>query len=258
MDNFETQVLKALADGYRTLPGIKHFCGIDRSVEIDDLLEELVNEEKIFKESNGDLTAFFRPGEKPVRFWRIGGGKIEVEFERKPGIDYDRVTLVSSQHTTATARAKAYGMSNSYWSLLRKTDAKFRDAEAKGVELLVATKPPKRPSKRSASAAALTDADPTPTEEVLDFAKRRPVPDLLTIPYTPPGEPAPANGLVRFLEIKEAEEIPSATMALSCQVGAIKIAIGTSGNLFDCKRAEIEKIFELVDYIQQWAGEQKG
>jgi hypothetical protein len=74
-------VLKAIDEKYRTLDGIKRRVGFPAWFDMTELLAGMNVDHLIRKESKGDLAAYFRYNDKPLRFWRIGDGRIEAEFD---------------------------------------------------------------------------------------------------------------------------------------------------------------------------------
>jgi DNA-binding MarR family transcriptional regulator len=74
-------VLKAIDDKYRSLDGLKRRVGFAAWFDAEDLLVGMCMKHVIRKEWQGDLTAYFRYEDKPLRFWRIGDGRIDAEFD---------------------------------------------------------------------------------------------------------------------------------------------------------------------------------
>lgn len=76
----EQRVLSAIDGGYRTFLGLVLQLGIPMN-DLDLLLAGMVSDRLIRKESKGDLDAYFRFEQRPVKFWRSGGGRVDAEFD---------------------------------------------------------------------------------------------------------------------------------------------------------------------------------
>jgi hypothetical protein len=86
MPNTETlkpdgqRVLSAIDGGYRTFVSLTIQLNVPPH-DLDLLLAGMISDRLIRKESKGDLDAYFRFEQKPVRFWRSGGGRVDAEFD---------------------------------------------------------------------------------------------------------------------------------------------------------------------------------
>jgi hypothetical protein len=74
-------ILKAVDEGYRSYGGIRKFAGLPMSYDIEEFLAGMCVDYDLRKETQGDLTAYFRFEEKPLRFWRAGDGRIDAELD---------------------------------------------------------------------------------------------------------------------------------------------------------------------------------
>ncbi len=75
-------VLIAVREKYGTIDGIKKRVGFPAWFDTTELLAGMCVDYKIRKETKGDLAAYFLYEDKPLRFWRIGDGRID--FEKDP------------------------------------------------------------------------------------------------------------------------------------------------------------------------------
>ncbi|HEV7700910.1 MAG TPA: hypothetical protein VGO43_11820 [Pyrinomonadaceae bacterium] len=76
----EKRVFAALDANVRTLMRIKEHASLERGFDLSPVMEGMELDRKIRNESNGTITAFFRFGEMPKRFWNNGDGTVGVEF----------------------------------------------------------------------------------------------------------------------------------------------------------------------------------
>lgn len=73
------KILAAIDARRCTLTQIKSYIGVHRSVDISLEMEELEHNHVIERDYNGEVTAFFRQGQIPAKWWITGDGTIGVE-----------------------------------------------------------------------------------------------------------------------------------------------------------------------------------
>lgn len=76
----ETKVLESIDAGYRTLMRIKQHIGLEKKFDLSPVIEGMELDEKIRRESNGTITAFFRWDQMPRQMWINGDGTVGVEW----------------------------------------------------------------------------------------------------------------------------------------------------------------------------------
>ena len=82
--------------GFRTLMRIKNHAGLPTAFDLSPVIEGMELDKKIRRESNGNITAFFRYDEKPKRMWINGDGTVGAEFEK------DFIPSAELTHTATT------------------------------------------------------------------------------------------------------------------------------------------------------------
>ncbi len=75
------KILAAIDAKRRTLPQIKAHAGLEKSLDISDILTGMCVDHRIRQVDNGVVTAYFRYADKPLRFWVTGEGTVEAVFD---------------------------------------------------------------------------------------------------------------------------------------------------------------------------------
>lgn len=192
----------ALAANVRTLSRIKQHMGLERSVDITQLLDGMQMDEKISKHSNGTLTAYFRFDQRPIRFWTNGDGTIETVFDEAfipssrekskpaPGesswrqydtvvdqrrsserggrgpieLDPDQVRGLMAKHGKRALVAKELGIGGSTLEMKISQQAKIKQAIDDGKAEWLENHPPEKPKE-------LPPAKPSPPDESVEASE---------------------------------------------------------------------------------------
>ncbi len=165
----EKKVLAAIDADHRTLPQIKKHARLEPGFNLDPVIEGMVLEYVLRRESNGTITAYFRHAQKPTRFWLNGNGTVHAEFDEtfvprdepkkakeiaerdyghyedplpeekkgRPGhsvkvVDPDELEEAAFEHTTQEGIAAAVGISIGNLRVKMKTDSTLREAYNRG------------------------------------------------------------------------------------------------------------------------------
>lgn len=78
----DDDIFDAIDLGFRTLGGLKRRLELPREYDLASRLAFMVEDKKLRKLDNGNITAFFLYEQMPTKFWLDGNGRVEAEFDR--------------------------------------------------------------------------------------------------------------------------------------------------------------------------------
>lgn len=235
----ETQILNTIDAGYRTAGGIKKRLNVPTFKDITEDLKYLVDTGKIMRfEIGAGQYAYFRPGEKVVRAWLVGDGRVKAEFEGddeklpKPTatpkgkrIEFtpDDLEKATAENKSQPLIAKALGCSAGLIAL-RLQKKEFREAYERGV------------AKRNGSSVAMPAA-PKRTYTKSSVVAEKPIIEQPVVQDL---------GAIDAVALPRAKAVQSKYITFS-RGGQLLVAY--EGSLFDLRRNEFELVTAIGDLL---------
>jgi hypothetical protein len=242
-DDIEAKILAAIDAECCTLPQIKRHAGIAKADDISDVLHGMTD--KIVKLNNGTISAYFRVGRQPKRFWSEGD-KCGIEWGEASADDAKQRLIREKNAELARAADRREAADTAAKELLSRGGQRPEQItqEPDQSEATIPAKGAAVPSheseitlpERTASAAA-------PVEKIA-----RPRVLMNGAVSKPPASGKPRSTLVMALDVGVA---PGSRKLMPFTNGA-SVVVDFDGNFFEASPAERDLLNEIADALQRY------